>query len=198
MIIYLHGFNSSPDSFKATLVKNRLAELGRGQEFLCPKLPWRFSHATALIDATLRGLTDQPVCLIGSSLGGFYATYFAEKFVVPAVMVNPAARAHISLDKYLGSQRNLYTGEEYVLEARHIDELVAIDVPRITKPERYMLLTQTGDEVLDYHDGVEKFAGCESVVVQGGDHAFRDFAFYVDKVIAFADGHATNGIILKT
>lgn len=195
MIIYLHGLNSSPDSFKANLLKHRLAELGRSQHYLCPKLPWRFLDAAKLIDAMLTGLAQQPVCLIGSSLGGFYALHFAEKYNLPAVMVNPAVKADESLSKYLGPQRNLYTGEEYMLEEKHIAELATLGIPRITRPERYLLLTQTGDEVLDYRDGVEKFAGCTQVVIEGGDHAFRDFSLYVDQVIAFADAHAAKGII---
>jgi predicted esterase YcpF (UPF0227 family) len=139
-----------------------------------------------LIETTLRDLASRPVCLVGSSLGGFYATHFAEKFDLPAVMVNPAVNVR-TLAKHLGPQRNLYTGEEYVLEDAHLHELLAFEVKRITRPERYLLLTRTGDEVLDYREGVEKFVGCEQLVLDGGDHAFHDFALYVDRVIAFAD-----------
>jgi len=195
MIVYLHGFNSSPDSFKANLVKNRLAELGRADEYLCPKLPWHFSVAAEMIDAALSQLSGRPICLIGSSLGGYYATYFAEKYGLPAVMVNPAVNPRASLSQHLGPQRNLYSGETYTLEASHVEALAALEVSRITQPERYLLLTQTGDEVLDYHEGVNRFIGCEQVVIEGGDHAFRDFALYVDRVIAFADTHAGAGIM---
>lgn len=195
MIIYLHGFNSSPDSFKANLIKRRLETLDRGHEFFCPKLPWRFSEAAALIDATLRDYAGEPVCLVGSSLGGFYATHFAERYGLAAVLVNPAARPYESLARYLGPQKNLYTGEEYTLLADHVDELLALAVPLITAPERYLLLTQTGDEVLDYREATEKFVWAEQVVIEGGDHAFSDFAQYVDRVIAFADAHAATGIM---
>ncbi|HVK54842.1 MAG TPA: YqiA/YcfP family alpha/beta fold hydrolase [Burkholderiales bacterium] len=195
MIIYLHGFNSSPESFKANVVKHRLAELGRADEFLCPKLPWRFSDAAALIDNMLVSLAGKPVCLIGSSLGGFYATHFAEKYGLAAVMVNPAVKPYESLAKYQGPQRNLYTGEEYVLEPAHVDELLAIDVPKITRHQRYLLLTKTGDEVLDYRQGAQKFIGASQIVIEGGDHAFQDFGLYVDRVIVFADNHAAEGIM---
>ena len=195
MIIYLHGFNSSPDSFKANLIKHRLEALGRGAEFFCPKLPWRFSEAAALIDATLRGYAGEPVCLVGSSLGGFYAMHFAEKYGLPAVLVNPAARPYESLAKYLGPQKNLYTGEEYTLLADHVHELLAMDIPLITAPGRYLLLTQTGDEVLDYREATEKFVWAEQVVIEGGDHAFSDFSRYVERVIAFADTRAATGIM---
>jgi uncharacterized protein len=186
MLIYLHGFNSSPGSFKANLLKHHLEALGRGSEFLCPSLPWRFVQAAALIDAEL-GSMESPVTLVGSSLGGFYATHFAEKYGLPAVLVNPAVRPYLSLADYLGWQQNLYTGEQYLLVGEHIEELKALDVERISRPERYLLLSQSGDEVLDYREGVEKFAGCQQLVIQGGDHAFRDFADYLDRVVAFAD-----------
>ena len=195
MIVYLHGFNSSPQSFKANLIRQRLGALGRSIEFLCPALPWRFSAAAALIDETLRGVAGLPVCLVGSSLGGYYAPYFAERYGLAAVLVNPAARPWESLAQYVGPQKNLYTGEEYVLETAHVTELVTLDVPRITRPERYLLLTQTGDEVLDYREATEKFVWAEQVVIEGGDHAFSDFSLYVDRVIAFADSHAGTGIM---
>jgi len=191
MILYLHGFNSSPDSLKANQLKHHLVDLGRSQEFLCPRLPWRFSEAATLIDTALLNLAGQPICLIGSSLGGFYATYFAEKYQLPAILVNPAVKPYRNFTKHLGPQRNFYTNEEYLLEASHVDELLALDIPHITRPERYLLLTQTGDEVLDYQEGVEKFTGSEQVVVEGGDHAFRDFCLYFKQIIAFADTHAT-------
>lgn len=195
MLVYLHGFNSSPDSRKAKLLNERLAALQRADHFLCPKLPWRFADAARVIDLRLRQLAGEPVCLVGSSLGGFYAAHFAERYGLAAVLVNPAIAPYRSLATYLGPQRNLYSGEEYVLEGRHMNELLALDMPRLTRPERYLLLVETGDEVLDYREAVEKFAGCEQVVIEGGDHAFRDFAGYVDRVIAFADAHAGEGIM---
>jgi predicted esterase YcpF (UPF0227 family) len=187
MLIYLHGFNSSPDSFKANLLRHHLETLGRGGEFLCPKLPWQFSRAAALIDSVLCSSKKSPVALVGSSLGGYYATYFAEKYDLPAVLINPAVYPYLSLGNYLGAQANLYTGETYMLRAEHIEELKALEVKRIARPERYLLLTRTGDEVLDYREAVEKFAGCAQLVIEGGNHTFHDFAQYVERVVAFTD-----------
>lgn len=189
MVVYLHGFNSSPDSFKANLLKRYLEAQGRAREFSCPSLPWRFAEAAALIDAELRRLADSPITLVGSSLGGYYAAHFAEKYCLPAVLVNPAAYPYLSLAKYLGPQKNPYTGADYLLTVQHIEELKALEVARITRPERYLLLTQTGDEVLDYREAVAKFAGAEQVVIEGGDHAFRDFADHLERVMRFADAH---------
>ena len=195
VIVYLHGFNSAPDSFKANLVKSELVRRGRGGEFTCPRLPWRFRDAQALIDTTLLDLAGQPVCLVGSSLGGYYATHFAERYGLPAVLVNPAVMPYNSLANYLGPQRNLYTGEQYTLDASHVDELRALDIATPTRPERYLLLVHTGDEVLDYREAVMKFATSPQVVIQGGDHAFHDFADYLGRVLDFADAHAATGIM---
>jgi predicted esterase YcpF (UPF0227 family) len=189
VILYLHGFNSSPDSLKANLLKAYLAERGRRNDFFCPGLPWRFSEAAQRIDDKLRQIA-QPVALVGSSLGGFYATHFAEKYGLPAVLVNPAVDPPASLSRYLGPQRNLYTGEQFLLAPKHLKELEVLAVPRITRPERYLLLAETGDEVLDYREAVTRYAGATQIVIQGGDHAFRDFADYLEQVVAFADRHA--------
>jgi predicted esterase YcpF (UPF0227 family) len=122
--------------------------------------------------------------LIGSSLGGFYAACLAEHYARRAVLVNPAVRPHELLSGYLGPQKNIYTGAEYEFTTQHVDELKALDVATIT-PSRYLLLTRTGDEVLDYRDAVEKFRGARQWAVPGGDHGFGDFGNYLDAVLDF-------------
>lgn len=189
MLIYLHGFNSSDQSFKARLLKERYRALGRADEFICPNLPWRFRDALALIEREIRS-QQQPVSLIGSSLGGYYAISMAERFGLPAILVNPAVNAWRSLSQHLGPQDNPYTGEPYLLDAGHIEELRALEVPAITRPERYFLLQAKGDEVLDWREAVAKFPASPQVLIEGGDHAFSNFADYLDPVIAFADQHA--------
>lgn len=182
MLIYIHGFNSAPNSFKARLVGERLRALGREAEYRVPALPHRPSEAVAL----LQGLVEQHpnAALIGSSLGGYYATWLAEQYALRAVLVNPAVRPYTLLHGYLGPQKNLYTGAEYELTLRHIEELKTFDVSTIT-PQRYFLLARTGDEVLDYRDAVEKYRGARQWVIPGGDHGFGDFADYVDAALAF-------------
>lgn len=103
------------------------------------------------------------------------------------VLVNPAVRPRELFADYLGPQKNLYTGEEYVLTPRHIEELRALEVKSVTRPERYLVLLGTADEVLDYRRAVEKYRGAVQVVVQGGDHGFSVFADYLDLIIDFAD-----------
>jgi len=186
MLIYIHGFNSAPNSFKARLVGERLRALGREDDYLVPALPHRPLEAMALLRALLERYPD--AALIGSSLGGFYATWLAEHYALRAVLVNPAVQPYALLKGYVGPQKNLYTGAEYELTAQHIDELKAFDVATIT-PERYMLLTRMGDEVLDYRLAVEKYRGARQWVIAGGDHGFGDFENYLDVVLAFCGIH---------
>lgn len=183
MLLYLHGFNSSASSFKARRMRARLAELGRESEFLCPELPHRPREAIALLESHLRS-TARGACLIGSSLGGFYATWLAEKHDLRAVLVNPAVRPYELLRGCVGPQKNLYTGAEYDFTGQHLDELRALEVERVT-PERYLLVTRTGDEVLDYRDAIAKYRGAEQLVIEGGDHGFADFEAYLLPVLRF-------------
>lgn len=182
MILYLHGFNSSPASFKARLLQQKLAALGRGGEFLAPALPHRPAAAVALLETLLD--RHPGAALVGSSLGGYYATWLAERHELKAVLVNPAVQPYELLASYLGRQRNLYTGEEYDFTAGHLAELRALEVERVT-PERYLLLLATGDEVLDYRQALARYRGCRQVLVAGGDHAFSAFAEHLDTVLAF-------------
>lgn len=181
MLIYLHGFNSSPASFKANLLKRKLESLGRGAEFSAPALPHRPGAAAALLEAEIA--RSPGATLVGSSLGGYYATWLAEKHALRAVLVNPAVRPYELLRSLLGTQQNLHTGEQYEFTARHLEELAALEVPAITRPERYLLMVQTGDELLDYRQAVERYRGCRQLVVKGGDHAFSDFDKYLDDVL---------------
>lgn len=184
MLIYIHGFNSAPSSYKARLAGERMRALGREHDYRVPALPHRPAEAMTL----LRELVEQHprATLIGSSLGGYYATWLAEHYDgLRVALVNPAVRPYTLLSAYLGTQKNLYTGEVYELTTQHIDELKALEVAVIT-PARYMLLTRTGDEVLDYRLAVEKYRGARQHVIPGGDHGFGDFENHLDTVLAFA------------
>jgi len=185
VLIYLHGFNSSPQSTKATLFGRYMAARGLGAHFACPALPHQPDQALAAIEAELVRSTKSPVTLIGSSLGGFYATWFAEKHGLRAVLINPAVCPHRDLRAYLGVQQNLYTGKTYELTQAHIARWAQLFVPVIT-PSQYLLLVETGDEVLDYREAVEKYAGAQQVVEQGGDHSFMRFSDHIEQILAFA------------
>ena len=186
MLLYIHGFNSSPASFKANALKNALTRLGRGNEFLCPALPHRPQQAMALLEAILPHQDLDVVTIVGSSLGGFYATYLTEKYAVQTVLINPAIYPHDGLHTYLGPQKNLYSGEEYTLTEQHLEDLRALYVPTLKHLDRYLLITATGDEVLDYREGVARYAGAEQIIIHGSDHGLSDFADYLDKILIYA------------
>lgn len=190
MLIYLHGFNSSPASHKATVLHAHLHQRGLARHFLCPALPHRPAAAIALVEAAIARNDRPSITLIGSSLGGFYATHLAEKLGLKAILLNPAVYPHRDLTSYLGPQRNLYTGDAYELTDLHVRELAALWVDRID-PERYFLLVETGDEVLDYREAVARYAGARQIVVEGGDHALESFADQIPAVLEFA-GLATH------
>jgi uncharacterized protein len=182
VILYLHGFTSGPQSFKARALRARMEERGIGDRFVCPQLPPSPRDAIRLAQS----LIEPGTTLVGSSLGGYYATWLAERQDLRAVLVNPAVVAHLSLERLVGPQRNLYTGEEFDFTPAHVAELRGLDVPVPTKPERYWLLVETGDELLDYRAAVARYAGARQTVLPGGDHSFTRWADYVDEIIACA------------
>lgn len=184
-LIYIHGFNSSPASFKARLIRERLEQLGSAGAFRAPALHDRPAAAIATLEEEL-ATAGPDATLVGSSLGGYYAAWLAERHGLRAVLVNPAVEAPRLLEGLLGPQTNLYTGEAYELTPQHLAELRALDTGTITRPERYLLLVTTGDEVLDYRRAVSKYRGCRQIVVPGSDHGFGDFGDYLDDVLAFA------------
>jgi len=184
MLIYIHGFNSSPLSFKAALLRKRMAGLGRGSELVCPDLPDRPARAMAVLEDLVSDAAPERPALLGSSLGGYYATWLAERHGLRAVLVNPAVRPYELLGSAIGRQTNLYTGAQYDFTEEHLAELRALE-PGAIHPERYLLLVRTGDEVLDYRDAVRRYHGSTQVVEEGGDHAFSDFERYLDRILKF-------------
>jgi predicted esterase YcpF (UPF0227 family) len=185
MILYLHGFRSSPASFKARVVGRRMAELGRADELLCPQLPASpkaaMELALALVDAT----PARELAIVGSSLGGYYATWLAERLGCRAVLLNPAVTPLTSLEQHVGVSTAFHSDEPFEFKREYIAELGALAVDKISGPERYFLIAATGDEVLDYRTMVAHYAGARQVVIDGSDHAIPEFADYVDDVLAF-------------
>lgn len=140
-----------------------------------------------LMDCVKASQKIHKVVFAGSSLGGFYATWLAERFNGKAVLINPAVRPHELLKKYLGENVNYYTSEHWILNETHIQQFRDLEVERITQPERYLVMLQTGDETLDYQQAVEKYADCNLVIEEGGDHAFIDFEKHIGKLLKFCE-----------
>jgi predicted esterase YcpF (UPF0227 family) len=185
VLVYLHGFNSSPGSHKARVLGQYMEERGLAARYACPALAPLPSEAIAACEALLARHPSEPICFVGSSLGGFYATYLAEKHDARAVLINPAIDPHVGLRAYLGTQKNLHTGEPYQLTERHLKEWEGLMAPRIT-PSRYLLLVETGDEVLDYRRAVARYLGAQQIVIAGGDHSLQSFPEHLPAILSFA------------
>lgn len=182
-ILYLHGFRSSPASWKVRLLGEHLSAAGLGERLSCPALSYIPSVAIAQAEAVISG-ANGPLTLVGSSLGGYYATWLAEKHDLRAVLINPAVIAPLSLSEHLGTQTNLYTGETFEFTASHVNELRELEVASIT-PARYLLLVETGDEVLNYREATARYAGCRQIVLDGGDHSFTRFPEFLPQILEF-------------
>ena len=185
-IVYLHGFVSSPQSKKAVMLGDYLANCVTGVDYRVPELHHRPARAIEQVEAACAGIPEDDLTLVGSSLGGFYATLAAERLGCRAALLNPAVRPHAHFHRYLGPQRNLYTGEEFVLGPEHIADLEARQPAHITRPERYWLFVETGDVVLDYRDAVDFYKDALHTVVRGGDHALASFPEHVPDLVEWA------------
>ena len=185
MLVYLHGFNSSPASHNAQVLKSRMEEKGLGARYACPALPDTPAEAVRVIEQAIAGQDARTLTLVGSSLGGYYATWFVEKLGCRAVLINPAITPHLGLEAYLGPQKNLHTGAPYELTRAHLEGWRKLLVERVD-PEKYLLLVETGDEVLDWREAARKYEGARMVIRQGGDHSLQCFAEMIPRILQFA------------
>ncbi len=185
MLLYLHGFRSSPRSFKARVVGAAMARLGRADELICPHLPASPRAAMELV-ATLAGrYPAERLAIVGSSLGGYYANWLAERLGCRAALLNPAVDPSDDLERHVGVGTEYHSDRVFEFKPGYIDELRALKVEAITRPERYFLLAASGDEVLDYRAMLRHYAGARIHLIDGGDHAISGFERYVDEVLAF-------------
>ena len=183
MILYLHGFNSSPDSIKARQLQSFMKQLGLAQKYHCPLLPPDPALAIKDIETLLDKIGH--ATLVGSSLGGYYATWFAERHNLRAVLINPVVSPASRFKTMLGSQRNLYSGSRWILTQAHLDALSNIDIP-IIHLSNYLLLIETGDTVLNWQDTVKHYKGTEQKIFLGGDHTFTRFTQCLPDILTFA------------
>lgn len=196
MILYLHGFRSSPQSFKARVMGQRMAELGLQDDYLCPQLPASPAAAIALAGALVAGVDPVQLTVVGSSLGGFYATWLAEHLGCRAVLLNPAVKPPRDLESYVGVSTQYHSDEPFEFKHEYIAELRSLVVPAISRPQRYLLLAATGDEVLDWREMVAHYPGARQIVIEGSDHGMAEFVDYLDEVLAFC-GVAPAGKVLR-
>jgi len=183
-VIYLHGFRSSPQSWKVRELQAAMAARGREDQLLAPALPWEPAAAIEMLESLL-GKLSRPVTLAGSSLGGYYATWLAERHDLKAVLINPAVVDELDLSLFVGPQTSLYDDQVFHFTPVHGEQLLALKVPR-PDPSRYLLLLEEGDQVLDHRQALHRYAGCKQVVLPGGDHSFTQFPRYIPQILEFA------------
>ncbi len=185
IIIYLHGFRSSPQSHKAALFAQRMSALNAGDRYFCPQLPASPKEAIQLTRAILQLFAPEQVTLVGSSLGGYYATWLAEKLNCRAVLLNPMVKIPTNMDQFVGVTTAFHSDEPFEFKLDYVDDLRALAIKQITRPDRYFLIAATGDELLDWHDMSAHYPGARQQIIQGSDHSLAGFEPYLDEVLAF-------------
>jgi predicted esterase YcpF (UPF0227 family) len=183
-VLYIHGFNSSPQSTKAELTRQYFASNYPDIKFHCPQIAASPNAAIKQLESIIALASNSTWLVMGSSLGGYFASYLAEKYQLKAVLINPAVKPFDLMQAYLGEQVNPYTQERYQIKDQHIVDLKALEQEKISK-NNYLVMVQTGDEVLDYQQAVEKYRHCQLVIEQGGDHSFIDYENILPNVALF-------------
>ncbi len=187
--VYLHGFLSSPSSLKAVQTRDWLLAERPDIQYYCPFLSAHPATARESLEALLASLSGTQVMLMGSSLGGYWASFFAERDNLPAVLINPAVTPSMLLPEFLGKPlKNYHTDDTYVLNEFDVAAIRAVDTPEITRKENYWLMVQRGDETLDYLQAVHKYQGCRQLVENGGNHSFEGFERHIPAAVEFLTG----------
>ncbi|MBK6614479.1 YqiA/YcfP family alpha/beta fold hydrolase [Ottowia sp.] len=187
-LLYLHGFRSSPQSAKARLMAARVQAGHPGVRWWCPQLPPSPSQAADLIAEGLAGWPRGRMAVVGSSLGGFYATWVAERQGCRAVVLNPAVDPARDLAAHVGEQTTWQDpAERFFFRPEYVDELRALQAGPLADPARYLAVIAKGDELLDWREMAARYQGVRLRVLEGSDHALSDFARHLDEVLAFLD-----------
>ncbi|WP_128113549.1 YqiA/YcfP family alpha/beta fold hydrolase [Polynucleobacter necessarius] len=187
-VVYLHGFRSSPRSSKAVMTAvavNSASNGGNLFKWFCPQLLASPKESMDLVVQRIETSSFDRLVVIGSSLGGFYANYLAEKYDCKAVVLNPAVRAPKELAPHVGMMTSYDSDEPFDFRLEYIDQLQALQVEKITDPQRYFLIAAKGDELLDWREMVEFYKGSKQLVLEGSDHGIADYADHLPEVMSF-------------
>lgn len=183
-ILYIHGLNSSPTSTKASQLLKVAEHCGIARQLRVPALHHHPRQAMEQLQAAVAEL-GRPL-LVGSSLGGFYATYLAEQHGLNALLINPAVRPHRLFGGKEELQTNYYTGETWLLTHDHVAALAEMEMPGPRDAKRYRVWLQTADETLDYRQAEAFYAGCSLDIQEGGDHSYQGFARRIPEILTLA------------
>ncbi len=188
-LLYLHGFRSSPQSAKAQLLRHHVSEHYPQVLFAAPQLPLSPRQAAALLLQTTNHWADVPrhrMAVIGSSLGGFYATWLAQQLACKSVLINPSTAPWVTLRRHLGVLSPWdKPDEKFDFRPEYLDELQALDVTQLTPAAPQLLIVATGDEVLNWRDTMRRYPQATALVHEGGDHGLSNFADYLPEIEKF-------------
>ena len=185
-LLYLHGFRSSPQSAKARQVAGWVQNHHPDVRWWCPQLPPSPRAAIQMVGDGTRDWPSASMAVVGSSLGGFYATQVAENRDCKAVLLNPAVNPARDLAKYIGEQTAWHAPEEhFFFEPQFVDELRELELHRIGRPENYFAIIAKGDEVLDWREMTGRYPGARIKLLEGGDHALSDFDPHMAEIMDF-------------
>jgi predicted esterase YcpF (UPF0227 family) len=185
-LLYLHGFRSSPLSAKAVKMAAAVQALHPAVHWWCPQLPPSPRQAMAMLMAGIAGWPQGSMAVVGSSLGGFYATWIAARTGCPAVLLNPAVHPARDLASHIGEQSAWHSPQEtFFFQPEFVQELRDLDASTLSRPERFYTLIAKGDELLDWREMSARYAGSQGQLLEGGDHALSDFDTHLAGVLRF-------------
>jgi hypothetical protein len=190
LLVYLHGFRSSPNSTKAVMTGEAVKALSTSEhsyEWYCPQLQASPGQSMDMVVQHIDQSKADRIVIIGSSLGGFYTNYLAEKYQCKGIVLNPAVYAARELEPHVGMMTAYDSEEPFDFKAEYIDELRALQVERITDPKRYFLIAAKGDELLDWKEMVAFYPGSKQLILEGSDHGIADYATHLPAVIDFIE-----------
>ena len=183
-ILYLHGFASSSNSNKAKIVSSYISKISSNSKLMIPNLDNNFKKAVSQIELLIKN-SDQPISFIGSSLGGYFAAYFASIENAKAILINPAIPPLKGFDEYLGENKNYSTGQKFLIEKEDIKFLRQLLTKKYLNKENTLVLMESGDDVLEYKKTSKYFEGCHIDIVFGGSHSYESMGEKLKKISNF-------------
>ena len=187
-ILYFHGFASSSNSNKAKVLKKYISKNHKNTEIIIPDLDNNFKLAVNQIN-TLIDNAKHPIVFIGSSLGGYYASYFSTKLKTKSVLINPAIPPLKDFEMYLGENENYSTGEKFIITPEDIRYIRKMSYKKYANAENTYVLLESGDEVLNYKETTKYFSGSYLDIIYGGSHSYESLDEKLKNIVNFIEIH---------